>query len=214
MTTPNSDTKQLAVIFDIDGTLALNLGGRNIFDYSRCEEDSLNLPVFDVAHGMFLKGYELLFVSGREDACLVETTRWLGKHFPWYSQHISTNLFMRKHRDMRDDTIVKEEIYRQHIETKYEVRFVVDDRAKVVQMWRRIGLTCLQCAPGDFDKKWVLGEAVKLLCDNGYQVVHPPKPIKDGRKSRGERCNHCGAEYTEVRGIMCACCGGTSYTPL
>jgi hypothetical protein len=33
-------------------------------------------------------------------------------------------------------------------ETK--VLFVVEDRNRVVEMWREEGLVCLQCAPGEF----------------------------------------------------------------
>ena len=31
-----------------------------------------------------------------------------------------------------------------------DVFLVVDDRQKVVNMWRDLGLTCVQVAPGDF----------------------------------------------------------------
>jgi len=30
------------------------------------------------------------------------------------------------------------------------IEFVVDDRQQVVDMWRRNGITCLQCDVGDF----------------------------------------------------------------
>ena len=29
-------------------------------------------------------------------------------------------------------------------------KFVVEDRDQVVKMWRSLGLTCFQCAKGDF----------------------------------------------------------------
>jgi hypothetical protein len=32
---------------------------------------------------------------------------------------------------------------------KTKVLFVVEDRSRVVEMWRAEGLVCLQCAPGD-----------------------------------------------------------------
>jgi DNA transposition AAA+ family ATPase len=32
----------------------------------------------------------------------------------------------------------------------YNVRFAIDDRDRVVDAWRDLGLVCLQCAPGDF----------------------------------------------------------------
>jgi hypothetical protein len=30
------------------------------------------------------------------------------------------------------------------------ILFVVEDRSRVVKMWRSEGLVCLQCAPGEF----------------------------------------------------------------
>jgi hypothetical protein len=57
---------------------------------------------------------------------------------------------MRKKGDRREDYLVKEEIYKNHIDQIYNVMFVLEDRKQVVDMWRRLGLTCLQCAPGEF----------------------------------------------------------------
>jgi hypothetical protein len=57
---------------------------------------------------------------------------------------------MRSAGDMRKDSIVKEEIYRQEILGRYNVWFVLDDRNQVVDMWRLLGLRCLQVAPGNF----------------------------------------------------------------
>ena len=57
---------------------------------------------------------------------------------------------MRKTGDNRKDSIIKEEIYRNLIEPNYNIEFVLDDRNQVVDMWRRIGLTCLQVADGNF----------------------------------------------------------------
>ena len=36
--------------------------------------------------------------------------------------------------------------------SEHEVVAVFDDRDKVVKMWREIGLTCMQVAPGNFQK--------------------------------------------------------------
>jgi len=53
-------------------------------------------------------------------------------------------------KDYRDDRIIKEEIYREKIAPVYNALFVLDDRDRVVAMWRDLGLTCLQVANGDF----------------------------------------------------------------
>lgn len=57
---------------------------------------------------------------------------------------------MRPEGDERKDSIVKQEIYEKYIKDRYNVRFVLDDRNQVVDMWREVGLKVLQVAPGDF----------------------------------------------------------------
>jgi hypothetical protein len=57
---------------------------------------------------------------------------------------------MRRSGDNRCDSIVKEEIYNDYIKDKYNVLAVFDDRDRVCDMWRRIGLLCLQVWYGSF----------------------------------------------------------------
>ena len=60
-------------------------------------------------------------------------------------------LLMRKDGDNRPDQIVKRELYERHVQGLYEIEGVLDDRDRVVAMWRNdLGLTCLQVAPGAF----------------------------------------------------------------
>jgi hypothetical protein len=46
--------------------------------------------------------------------------------------------------------VVKLELFDEHIRDQYDVQFVLDDRNQVVDMWRQLGLTCLQVGPGAF----------------------------------------------------------------
>ena len=46
--------------------------------------------------------------------------------------------------------MMKEQLYRQHMEGKYNIKFVWDDRQLVVDMWRGLGLTVFQVDEGDF----------------------------------------------------------------
>jgi hypothetical protein len=84
-------------------------------------------------------------MSGREDICKDLTETWLKTHGLFVGP-----LFMRKTGDRRKDNIVKRELFDSYIKDKYYVEFVLDDRSQVVAMWRDLGLTCLQVAPGDF----------------------------------------------------------------
>lgn len=45
---------------------------------------------------------------------------------------------------------MKKEIYEKYIKGKYNVMGVFDDRDRVVEMWRSIGLTCFQVDYGKF----------------------------------------------------------------
>lgn len=41
-------------------------------------------------------------------------------------------------------------MFEEHIRNKFCVEYVLDDRNQVVDMWRNMGLTCLQVAEGGF----------------------------------------------------------------
>ncbi len=134
--------KRRAVIFDIDGTLAHNLSGRNIYDYTKVIKDTPD-PLLSVVvdsltetEGSYL---DVLIVSGRDDDCRKETEEWLEANAISYH-----SMYMRQTGDKRDDTTVKEEIYHKYIEPYWSVLGVFDDRPKVARMWRKLGLEVAQ----------------------------------------------------------------------
>lgn len=138
-------SKPKAVIFDIDGTLALHEGVRGPYDTSRYHLDRPNLPVIDMArHEAYDLGNKILFTSGRH-------IDFFGVSEDWIYQEVKVpieRMFMRPGPG-RDD-IVKLDLFDQHIRNNYNVLRVYDDRNRVVAAWRSIGLTCLQVADGDF----------------------------------------------------------------
>lgn len=139
---PN-ESKPLAIICDIDGTLA-TMKNRSPFDWHLVGNDELNKSVFDTTQSLQNHGYELILMSGRDSVCRKETQDWLKKNNIEYSE-----LLMRKEGDIRKDNIVKKELF-DSIKDKYAIKFVLDDRNQVVEMWRSIGLQCFQVADGDF----------------------------------------------------------------
>jgi predicted kinase len=137
-----------AVIIDIDGTVALHEGVRSPYDTSLYHLDKPNEKVIELVRLLDREGYELLFTSGREAAFREATTAWIDRHVLPYDARYE--LFMRATGDTRNDAIVKIELFDTHIRPHFDVRFVLDDRNRVVEAWRAIGLTVLQVAPGDF----------------------------------------------------------------
>lgn len=134
-----------AVICDLDGTLAL-LNGRNPYDASKCESDIINTPVLECIRAMALQGYEIIFMSGRENKYRYQTLNFLAKYYSFFSGE----LYMRKTGDQRQDSIVKRELFDEHVKDKFYVEFLLDDRNQVVNSYRNMGLTVFQVADGDF----------------------------------------------------------------
>jgi FMN phosphatase YigB (HAD superfamily) len=152
------------IIFDLDGTLAdISLRRKK----ARKEDDTINWSIFFdprniqldspiesvlfLYHSMILSAeIKVVIFSGRSDVTKQRT-------FDWFSEHdiVPPDIIeMRKDGDYTPDEILKKKWLYQLLEDEYiskeDILFVVDDRNKVVKMWREEGLTCLQCAEGDF----------------------------------------------------------------
>lgn len=146
--------KQKAILVDLDGTLAeiehrVPYVTQNPPDwksfYAGIPKDTLNFWCKDLIEAMRSYGYKVVFVTGREEYTRADSQAWLDRH-----QLNEIPLLMRSKGDTREDAMIKKDIYLRDIDPFYEVLFVVDDRRSVVEMWREMGLVCLQCAPGEF----------------------------------------------------------------
>jgi predicted kinase len=142
---PQDTTLPSCIICDLDGTLAI-LNGRSPFNASECEKDLLNEPIAHILATYMKLGDKIILLSGRMDEHKDQTIAWLEKYKIDYDQ-----LIMRKTGDMRKDAIVKKEIVDENIWGKYFIRFTLDDRNQVVDMWRHeVGVACLQVNYGNF----------------------------------------------------------------
>lgn len=165
-----------AIIVDLDGTVAHNDGHRSFYDYTRVSDDKPKKDVIETVIAMVHFGYAPIFVSGREESCREDTAQWIVDHILTGQKTrmeltqdlfggdligglcdsndnqdgLHTRLYMRTEGDYRDDAVVKYELYVQYIAPTFDVAVVLDDRNRVVRMWRQVGLTCLQVEDGDF----------------------------------------------------------------
>lgn len=144
---PNPDLPS-AIVVDIDGTLAIH-GDRSPYDLTRVHEDAPNPAVIEAVRAAYNDGARVVFCSGREDSVRDATLAWLLEHID-RGFVLDSPLLMRAAGDMRKDAIVKGELFDAHIRDAFDVRYVLDDRQQVVDMWRALGLTVFQVAPGDF----------------------------------------------------------------
>lgn len=140
------------VIFDIDGTLA-DVSERihhvrkkpkdwNAFFAGMAQDKAIHSMV-RLCNILYASGIQIVLCSGRSEEHRDETVKWLAEKGVKYHE-----LLLRGDGDRRSDTVVKRELLSRI--TKSKVLFVVEDRSRVVEMWRSEGLVCLQCAPGEF----------------------------------------------------------------
>ena len=139
------DSKEECIIVDVDGTLAHISDGRNPYDASRAMNDSLDDAVSVVTAMMYNHGYKVIILTGRNAEHRDVTVEWLEANGVDYDE-----IYTRADGDTREDSIVKEELFRTHVEPRFNVKFVLDDRNRVVQKWRSLGLKCFQVAEGNF----------------------------------------------------------------
>ena len=152
--------KKRIVIFDLDGTLAVidkrrelstkpngKIDFDKLHDPSLIKHDKPNMPVVKMAQLFAKDGFNIVIFSGRSDKTVFTTKSWLTRNrVPFHK------LVMRPHKTMNfiPDEVLKKQMLDDAPFNKDEVLMVVDDRQKVVDMWRDIGLNCFQVAPGDF----------------------------------------------------------------
>ena len=140
-----SSEKVNAVVFDIDWTLAKNVS-RNQYDMSRVLEDEVYSDIAWLVRLFSNNGYTILFVSWRDTSCMEDTQRWLDNKI---NTPIGSWLLMRAEWDKRKDSIVKYEILKELNKT-FNIRYIFDDRDRVVKMAREAGFRCLQVQDGNF----------------------------------------------------------------
>lgn len=152
------DMNSKIIIVDLDGTLA-NVNHRR--DYVMLSDtrkkkdwksfnasmhlDPVNRWCLDILNKYSKDPSTLIYiVSGRDGAYENITREWLSNNRVPFDA-----LYMRPVKNNDDDTVVKKDIYEKHLKDK-DILFVLDDRLRVVKMWRSLGLTVLQCDEGDY----------------------------------------------------------------
>lgn len=134
------------ILCDIDGTLAKRVTNRSPYDMTRVCEDDLDLAVAETVRAFADRGYKIVIISARDESSRDDTTLWLKRNeIPFEF------IFLRLLGDTRPDDEIKKEIYNNILEIMDEPPLLVlDDRDKVVWMWRKLGLKCFQANYGNF----------------------------------------------------------------
>lgn len=150
----NAPKKTEAIMCDLDGTLCnldhrihhVKNGNKDWGKFFReCGADGVYEDVKRIVNLEFEAGTSVVLCSGRPEDNREKTETWAAYYSIPY-----TTLKMRPAKNYKQDAITKVMLYRYEIKPYYNVLYVIDDRDTVCKAWRRIGLSCLQCRPGDF----------------------------------------------------------------
>lgn len=137
------------IVVDLDGTLCnvdhrrhLVSGKKRDYEafHALLDQDPINGWCRRLTTGMYAMGYDIVLVSARPQSCEKATRAWLERN----GVHFHALYLLRPDGDSTPDQELKRAWLNHY--GKEQILFVVDDRAKVVRMWREEGLTALQCA--------------------------------------------------------------------
>lgn len=160
------------IICDIDGTIAdcdhrrqYSHGPEKNWDkfFELAPQDTLIGDTRLMLHDFHDKGKTIIFVSARPERCRKDTEMWLLKH-GLYNENVIVNphltpeafgtepvpyfgLLMRADGDSRDDVLTKQEILDKFLKKDW-IHTVIDDRPKVINMWRGNGLEVIDVGKG------------------------------------------------------------------
>lgn len=138
-----------AIIVDLDGTIFDTrhrlhyITGRDDQNWAAFEAAAENdIPVehvVELLRNYAANGTRVLIVTARHDKRMrLATMNQLQRH-----QIPCHRLFMRPDKiEMDQDAFLKQKIYTAEIKPMYDVKFAIEDRPEVVQMWQRNGVPC------------------------------------------------------------------------
>lgn len=138
------------VLFDLDGTLCgiehrlhFITNGKKDWEgfFKACVDDVPRPDIIKVFKAMKAAGHEVWIVSGRSSQVQEETIEWLKRY-----DIQPRMLIMRKQGNSTPDQVLKISWVNDGIIPRERILCVFDDRQRVVDAWRAIGITCLQVA--------------------------------------------------------------------
>lgn len=126
--------KPKAFIVDVDGTVADMEGIRKPFEWDKVHLDKPRESVIAMVSGLASRGYKIIFLSGRDGVCYVDTMSWLKEYYGHFEM-----LLMREADDWRKDFVIKEELF-WSIADDYNIVGAIDDRHQVLRLWEELGI--------------------------------------------------------------------------
>jgi phosphoglycolate phosphatase-like HAD superfamily hydrolase len=145
------------IICDIDGTIAdcshrlhhITGGRKNWNEFFALTEHDTPIPtVVAVINALHKSGHRIIFCTARSEKTRSSTTQWLYKHVGKWT--LEAMLYMRDDQDRRPDDQVKADCLVDMQQDGYKPTLALEDRSRVVDMWRQQGIQCFQVKEGNY----------------------------------------------------------------
>jgi predicted kinase len=135
-----------AYIFDIDGTLA-HSPTRPMWDPTDEEimEDEGYKATCEIVRALIKKGVHIIYLTGRSKKHEDITKKWIYEEICAQS---NIELYMRREGDYRSDVVSKGRQYEKHIEGKWNILGVFEDRKTMIEMWQKRGIFVFDVGQG------------------------------------------------------------------
>lgn len=145
------------IIFDLDGTLAdvthrlHHIQGENKdWDsfHKACVDDKVIESTAQIYRNLCLASARnpVYILTGRSDIVREETVQWLKDNHLWTYEE----LLMRDSKNTGHDTKTKLKMLHSITNDLDNILCVFEDRDRMVNMWRSLGVTCYQVIAGDY----------------------------------------------------------------
>jgi hypothetical protein len=139
----HDEQSESAVIFDIDGTLAI-MGDRGPFDWQSVDRDKPNSIVIEFSR-LERNQYNnhIILMSGRDEKARTKTEQWLSYHNIHYDA-----LLMRPNNNFDKDSKVKKHLFDKTVDPYFNVLRAYDDRLSTTHVWYNKGIYVINVNQG------------------------------------------------------------------
>lgn len=143
------------IVIDLDGTLCNSSHREHLAQNKQWDDFHAGL-VNDAPHRdvqLLIEAlwdrHDIVFLTGRSEAWRNQTLKWLEDH-----SIMGDTLLMRPDNDWSSDTVIKPQLLANHClgmtDAIVRVKFILEDRDKMVECWRNLGFNCWQVRPGGY----------------------------------------------------------------
>jgi hypothetical protein len=147
-----------AIIVDLGGTLAHRVERPKEAYKDRFHEDIVDHVVKDIVNMFFDSKHMVIILTGINEDGRESVEEWLHHNGVGYDFIFMKNKII----DNRDTLDFKKWVYNVAIKPNIDVSFVLEDREDVVEMWRNMGVKCLQTASGQ-DREYYRNKEIKRI---------------------------------------------------